>query len=68
MLGLAVCRTPGLQVLMDQKVRRIMTSVLSALEHLHAQGWVHNDVKLENFVRAQRVQDPPGLWKVSLSA
>jgi len=48
-------------VLMDQKLRRVMTSVLSALEHLHAQGWVHNDVKLENFVLGQpsKFSTPP---------
>jgi serine/threonine protein kinase len=35
---------------LEDLVRKIMRQVLKALQHLHVQGLIHKDVKLENFV------------------
>ena len=34
----------------ELEVRKIMFRMLKALQHLHVQGLIHRDVKLENFV------------------
>jgi len=50
----------GDPVLLDLKLQRVMTAVLSALEHLHTNGFVHNDVKPENFAFGQCFPTPEG--------
>ncbi|NWY97893.1 HUNK kinase, partial [Loxia curvirostra] len=36
--------------LVEQEVRRYIRQILSAVEHLHCQGIVHRDLKIENFL------------------
>jgi calcium-dependent protein kinase len=45
----------------ERVVRKLIFSMLKSLQHLHVQGLVHKDVKLENFVfkrKSKRVEAP----------
>jgi serine/threonine protein kinase len=42
---------------LENEVRQVMSEVLISLDHLHKEGLVHKDVKLENFVFKKKGSD-----------
>jgi serine/threonine protein kinase len=42
----------------ENEVRKVIRNLLESLHHLHSQGLIHKDVKLENIVFKQEGKDP----------
>merc|ERR1719487_972443 len=42
----------------ENEVRKVISNLLESLHHLHSQGLIHKDVKLENIVFKQKAKDP----------
>ena len=40
------------------EVRKVISNLLESLHHLHSQGLIHKDVKLENIVFKQKGKGP----------